>query len=97
MLTGDVDIAERIVAALVDRLRHLVPAMRLSADSDGGQAATIGWDSSEPVAPLGWMFRMGPSVAGRCRVTSWISDLWRPKCCDRNWLGRRHRRHSDAL
>ena len=26
---------------LVDRLRHLVPAMSLSADSNGGQAATI--------------------------------------------------------
>ena len=38
---------------LVDRLRHLVPAMSLSADSNGGQAATIGWESSEPVAPLG--------------------------------------------
>jgi hypothetical protein len=37
---------------LVDRLRHLVPAMSLSADSNGGQAATIGWESSEPVAPL---------------------------------------------
>jgi hypothetical protein len=39
-------------ATLVDRLRHLVPAMSLSADSNGGQAATIGWESSEPVAPL---------------------------------------------
>src|SRR5512133_2002510 len=37
---------------LVDRLRHLVPAMSLSAASTGGQAATIGWESSEPVAPL---------------------------------------------
>src|SRR5512132_1562501 len=26
--------------------------MSLSADSNGGQAATIGWESSEPVAPL---------------------------------------------
>jgi hypothetical protein len=39
-------------AVLVDRLGHLVPAMSLSADSNGGQAATIGWESSEPVAPL---------------------------------------------
>jgi hypothetical protein len=42
----------RAASQLVDRLRHLVPAMSLSADSNGGQAATIGWESSEPVAPL---------------------------------------------
>jgi hypothetical protein len=38
--------------SLVDRLRHLVPVMSLSADSNNGQAATIGWESSEPVARL---------------------------------------------
>jgi hypothetical protein len=30
----------------------LVPVISLSAESNGGQAAMIGWESAEPVAPL---------------------------------------------
>jgi hypothetical protein len=36
--------------------------MSLSADSNGGQAATIWWESSEPVAPLGQQFRELPEL-----------------------------------
>ena len=42
----------REISGLVDRPRHLVPIVSLSTDSNGGQIATIGWESSEPVAPL---------------------------------------------
>jgi hypothetical protein len=38
--------------SLVDRPRHLVPPVSLGTDSNSGQVATIGWESSEPVAPL---------------------------------------------
>src|SRR5512133_3813962 len=71
---------------LVDRLRHLVPAMSLSADSNGGQAATIGWESSEPVAPLACLpasargyLAYSPRQRSLLNTGGWISFMeWRP-------------------